>query len=217
MNQAVIINLSPREKGTSTMLASLCSDYLLSYDKKVKLLHLYTSIHKIDSILKEIEAADTIVFSGPCYINHFPADTIYLLEKISENKEILHNQNVYGVIQGGMPYIHTHESGVKTLELFCEELNITYRGSFVVGLGAMLNGKPLDQLINGKKVKKNYLLFLEHIVKGESSPDILYQNAQVKLPKLVYKLMAKGMNKKIDKDLEEKGIDYLQPSPYWNM
>jgi hypothetical protein len=216
MSHVVIINLSPRENKTSNMLASMCSDYLLLHGKKVKLFHLYKAMKQIDSLLMGIEEAATIVFCGPCYINHFPADTIYLLEQINENKTILHNQNMYGVIQGGMPYVHTHESGVKTLELFCEDLKISYKGSFVVGLGAMLNGQKLDKLINGKKVKKNYITFLQHILNGEYSPDKLYQESQIKLPQNIYWLLSKGMNKTINKELEEKGIDYLLPSPYWD-
>lgn len=214
MNRAVIINLSPRKSGTSKMLASMCYDYLIAQKKSVEMIELYSHLNDMDKVFRLIDTADTIMMSGPCYINHFPADTMYLLEQMSAHPEILHNQNLYGVIQGGMPYVHTHESGVKTLELFCWDCNITYKGSFVMGLGAMLNGQSLDKLINGKKVKKSYMTFLNNIAEGEYSKDSLYKSAQIKLPSIVYKGLAKSMNKSISKDLIEKGIDYLQPSPY---
>jgi hypothetical protein len=217
MYRAIIINLSPRKSGTSKMLAKMCFDYLLVNNKSVEMIDLYPHLNDMDKVFRMIDTADTIVMSGPCYIDHFPADTMYLLEQMSVHPEILHNQNVYGVIQGGMPYVHTHESGVKTLELFCEDCNINYKGSFVMGLGAMLNGKPLDKLLNGKKVKKSFLIFLNNIVKDENSPSTLYKEAQIKLPVFVYKYMSKKMNAKINKDLSEKGVDSLQPSPYWNM
>lgn len=217
MNQTVIINLGPREQGSSSMLSYMCKEYLVSKGKQVKLFHLYKSIQSIDLLLKEIKEADTIILSGPSYINHFPADTIYLLEKLKENEAIFHNQNVYGIIQGGMPYIHTHESGVKTLALFCKDVAISYNGSFIIGFGAMLNGKPLNQLVNGKKVEKNFNLFLQHILRGSSSPDSLYQNCQIKVPGFLYVMLSKVMNTKINKELKEKGIDYQQESPYWQI
>lgn len=217
MKRAVIINLSPRKSGTSKMLANMCFDYLTANNSSVEIIDLYSHLNDMNKIFSLINTADTIMMSGPCYIDHFPADTINLLEQMSNHPEILHGQNVYGVIQGGMPYVHTHESGVKTLELFCEDCNMKYKGSFVMGLGAMLNGQPLDKLLNGKKVKKNFMIFLNNILKDENSPSSLYKDAQIKLPGLVYKYMSKKMNAKINKDLAEKGIDYLQPSPYLNM
>lgn len=217
MKDAVIINLSPRKNGTSKMLAKMCQEHLILKGKTADVIDLYSHLNDIDKVLKRIDKADTIIMSGPCYIDHFPADTIYLLEQINEHPEILHKQSMYGVIQGGMPYVHTHESGVKTLELFCEDCNITYKGSFVMGLGAMLNGQSLDKLINGKKVKKHYMIFLNNIVNDEFSPKALYKKAQIKVPSFIYKFLSKDMNTKINKELAEKGIDYLQPSPYWNM
>ncbi len=217
MNQTVIINLSPREKGSSSMLASMCKEYLLSQGKQVKLFHLYKVMPSIDLLLKDVKEADTIILSGPSYINHFPADTIYLLEKLKESKHVFHNQNMYAIIQGGMPYIHTHESGLKTLALFCKDVSIFYKGSFIIGFGAMLNGQTLDKMINGKKVKKNFTLFLQHTLEGSYSPDILYQNCQIKVPVFLYQMLSRYMNKSIDKDLKEKGIDYQQESPYWQL
>ena len=217
MKNVVIINLSPRKNGTSAMLAKMCKEYLLENEKNVETVDLYSHLEDMGTVLSLLDKADTIVMSGPCYIDHYPADTIYLLEQMSTHPEILHKQNLYGIIQGGMPYVHTHESGIRTLELFCQDCNINYKGAFVMGLGAMLNGQQLDKLINGKKVKKSYLAFLNNISNGEISPESLYKNVQIKMPTIVWKYLAKKMNNTINKELTEKGIDYLQPSPYWKM
>lgn len=217
MNQATIFNLSPRKNKTSNMLANTCNNYLLSFGISAKLFHLYDTLDNIDSLLAAIDKSHTIIFCGPSYINHYPADTMYLLEEIYKNQEVLHNQNVYGIIQGGMPYVHTHQSGVKTLELFCEEINISYKGSFVMGMGAMLDGQPLDKLLNGKKVKKNFQVFMENIRKGEFSSDFLYQSCQFKIPRILCKFLAKNMNQSIDKNIKKNGFNPLQASPYWNL
>ena len=70
---------------------------------------------------------------------------------------------------------------LKMLKLFCEECGLNYKGGFVIGLGAMLNGQSLDKLINGKKTNRIFKEFLNHIANGENSPSVMYENAQLKM------------------------------------
>ncbi|MBC3887962.1 hypothetical protein GH810_06520 [Acetobacterium paludosum] len=215
MKKAVVINLSPKKNGTSVMLGNLCLGFLNEREHQGAIVHLYPHLKDLQQVLSAIEGADTVIMVGPCYINTYPADTVYLLEEIIKHKTILHGQNLYGIIQGGMPYVHTHESGLKMLKLFAKEGNVNYKGGFVIGLGAMLNGQPLDKLPNGKKANRFFNEFLNHVANGENSTAALYRNAQLKLPGIVYWGMANRMNKMIDKGLKEKGIDVTQPSPYF--
>lgn len=214
MKKAVIINLSPRKKGTSAMLANRCWNFLIDQDYTAEVFHLYPNLKDLKPIFESIKESGTILMIGSCYINTYPADTVYLLEELQKNNEVLQGQNFYGIIQGGMPYVHTHESGLKMLELFARENGLSYKGGFVIGMGAMLNGQPLDKLINGKKAEKYFSLFMEHLLKEEISPSILYHDAELKMPGMVYWLMAKAMNRKIDKFRREKGIEDYQKSPY---
>jgi hypothetical protein len=43
-------------------------------------------------------------------------------------------------------------------------------GGFVLGMGAMLDGGPIDKLFNAKKTKRLLNAFFEHILRGEPSP-----------------------------------------------
>lgn len=212
MNRSVIINLSPRKNGTCAMLAAQSSKTLNS-----DIYHLYDMNHSMDDLITKIGEADTILLIGPSYVDAFPAETTYLLEKLAMKKEALHGQRVYGIIQGGMPYVHTHESGLNHLKLFCNETKLKYMGGLVFGMGAILNGQPLSKLPYGKKAEIVFHEFLSHAAKGESSPDRLYYDMQMKMPGIVCRFMVRRMNKSIKKGLMEKGIDYKQPSPYWNM
>lgn len=208
--KTAIINLSPRTSGTSAMLANLCAASLAA-----GVIDLYPNLKRPEVILEKIEESDTVILSGPCYVDSYPADTVYLLEQIKEHSDILHGQNLYGIIQGGMPYVHTHESGLKMLQLFCRDCNLNYKGGFVLGMGAMLDGKPLSKLPNAKKAEKAFAEFLHHIKIGEESPAKLYYEAQAKIPVLMCRYLSHRMNKTIDKDLKKRGIDYRQPSPYY--
>lgn len=214
MKKTIILNLSPRKTGTSMMLANRCREFLSTRNNLVEILHLYPNLKNLTPLLVAINEAQTIIMIGPCYINTYPADTIYLLEELEKNRDLLHGQDLYGIIQGGMPYVHTHESGLKMLELFAGENGLSYKGGFVIGMGAMLNGQPLDKLLNGKKAVKEFDLFLENVARQDSSPLNRYHQAQLKMPGLVYCLMAKIMNRRIDKERRERGIRDQAKSPY---
>ncbi len=214
MKQFLLINASPRKTGTSVMLTSRCREYLVNKGHSVSLVHLYTHLNNFDEIIQEAAKADTILFCGPCYVNTYPADTYALLETLCARKDLLHGQKVYGIIQGGMPYPHTHENGLKALELFSDKTGLAYMGGFVMGLGAMLNGQPLDKLLGAKKVIPQLSLFFDHMEKGEESPRQVYEAAQLRLPGLAWRLMAIWANKNIDRDLKKHGIDIKQRSPY---
>ncbi len=214
MKNILLLNLSPRQKGTSVVLLEMCMGSLLKKGNNCELIHLYPNMNNLEKLRIAVEHADTLVFSGPCYINTYPADTIALLEDLATHKEVLHGQSMYGMIQGGMPYVHTHESGLSLLEIFCKKNNLTYKGGFVMGLGAMLNGQPITKLPNSKKVIKQLQIFFDHIDRSEESTKQIYQTAQFKVPSLIYRLMAGMMNRKIDRDLKNHGIDVKQKSPY---
>ncbi|WP_373482402.1 hypothetical protein [Acetobacterium sp.] len=214
MKKALILNLSPRKTGTSVMLAKRCSEFLAARNYQVEILHLYPNLKNMSPLMAAIKETQSIIMVGPSYIDTYPADTVYLLEELEKNNDVLHGQDLYGIIQGGMPYVHTHESGLKMLELFAAENGLSYKGGFVIGMGAMLNGQPLDKLLNGKKVEKGFALFLENMANQDNSPPELYHQAQLKMPGLVYWFMATMMNRKIDKERREKGIDDQEKSPY---
>ncbi len=214
MKQFLLINVSPRKNGTSAMLLNMCREHLAGKGHCTQMMHLYPHLGDLSEIVKAAEEADVIVFSGSCYVNTYPADAYALLQALAASKEALNGKQVYGIIQGGMPYAHTHESGLTALELFSRQCGLNYMGGFVMGMGAMLNGQPLEKLINGKKVAKQLNIFFDHMEKGEASPRQVYQAAQLRLPVIVWRFMARWMNKKIDRDLASRGIDVHQVSPY---
>ena len=214
MKHFLLINTSPREKGTSALLALTMREYLLRKGHSVSLMHLYKHLDKADALVQAFAKADTLVVLGPCYINTYPADTYAFLELIANHTKTHHGQRIYGVIQGGMPHAHTHASGLAALDCFANACGLIYGGGFIMGMGAMLNGQSLDKLLNAKKVKRQLNIFFEHVEKGEDSEDSVYKQAELRLPGLVLRLMARWINGVIDKNLKAHGISKNQPSPY---
>lgn len=214
MKKKLLINASPRTKGTSFVLLQMCKEYLEDKGLMCELIHLYPSMNNKYELWKSIKDADTLIICGPCYINTYPADTISFLEELSAHEELLHGQSLYGIIQGGMPYVHTHESGLSLLDMFCKKYNMIFKGGFVMGMGAILNGQPISKLPNSKTIVRQLNIFFDNIEKDEESTPEVYQKAQFKLPSFLFSIMSKRMNRIIDKDLRKHGIDVRQISPY---
>lgn len=214
MNRFLVINASPRTKGTSAMLAKRCENYLLQHGKQVQLMHLYAHLRNFEQLYEAIQKADAILLCGPCYINTYPADVIDLLENLAKRKELLHGQNLYGIIQGGMPYVHTHQCGLMMLKAFANTCNVTYKGGFVLGGGAMLDGKPVETLPNGRKAAKQLDHFFEMVEQGLDVPLALSEAVQLNIKGWLAQLLAFYMNRTIDRDLRYRGIDGKQPNPY---
>lgn len=214
MSEYLLINASPRKQGTSVVLLEQCKAFLASSGHKATLLHLYPALQKPQELVKSVGQADTIVICGPCYINTYPAETIALLDILAANPEALHGQSMYGMIQGGMPYVHTHESGLKMLDMFCRKRGLSYKGGFVMGFGAFLNGRPVAKLPHARKVQKHLNLFFSHIEKNENSKADVYEDAQLRLPGFLAGIMAGVMNRQMKKDLKKHGIDINEKSPY---
>ncbi len=210
----IIINLSPRKKGTSNMLANYFAERISSDTNHTDVYDLYTYLDKMDILLNRIKESDCIVLIGPSYVDTYPADTINLLMSMAEGEGVLHGQSLYGFIQGGMPYIHTHEHGIKLLENFAEDNSVVFKGGFVMGGGAYLNGQPLEKIMGANKMVPVVNAFIENIKKNETSSEELYKNAAMKIPCFIARLLAFSLSRSIKKDLTSKGIDYKVKSPY---
>lgn len=208
-NRFLYINASPRKQGTSAMICRRLQKELGGMVKE-----LFDAETNLKDITEEINHADIIVIAGSCYVNTYPAKVTLLLEELQRQPEKCHGQTVYGVINGGMPYIHTHESGLHQLEIFCEACNMHYAGGFVFGMGPVLNGQELEKHIAAKKMVPAFNLFTEHIRQGEDSPKSLYNEAAMKVPAPLALILSRRMSNHIKKQLAAHGFDYNTPSPY---
>lgn len=210
----LVINLSPRPKGTSAMLSRQCAEYLKNQGKTACVMGLYKHLNDLSVLLEAAREADALVFVGPCYLNTYPADTYRLLEALCASETDCANKRVYAMIQGGMPYAHTHENGLTAVRLFAKQCGAQYMGGFAMGLGPLVDGSSLDKLPHAKKVKRAIAEFYAHIANLTWAPDSLYLKVQLSTPPMLGFVLTKFMNRGRRKDFEAHGIDYKQPNPY---
>lgn len=209
-----IINLSPRGKGTSNMLVNYFSQELVHKSCVTKTINLYPNLEHIERVLNEIKEADSIILIGPSYVDTFPADTLRLLDYMEETPGILHGQYIYAFIQGGMPYIHTHESGIRMIRNFAADNGLVFGGGYVMGGGAVLNGQPLEKAIGAKKIVPAVNRMIEMISAQKEFGRELCENATMKVPFFLAVFLKIFMCYSIRKNLANLGADYKQKSRY---
>lgn len=210
MSEILVVQCSYRPQGTSVMLCKMLKDM----DSRVCVVSISDALQRLQQFLYKVEQCSTLVFIGPCYINTYPAEVFVLLEELTKHKEILHNQKIYGVIQGGMPYIHTHAAGLRSLELFANSLSLTYQGGFVLGMGALINGHSLSVLPHGRRVKRQLTIFFQGILDGTPQSMKVCEDAVLRLPVWVMRILSRKMNKNILKEAALKNYDVCSQSPY---
>ena len=209
MNETEIMLLcaSPRRKGTSAMLLervrAITGGEVVFLPQKGSL----------DDLVLAMQKAETIVMSGPCYINTYPARLIELLETAAQVGGFS-GQKLYGIINGGMPYMHTHQHGLSCLQLFAQQNNLSWMGGFVLGGGAMLDGQRLEKHMNHRKVVPAFDQFIRHIEQGTASTDSLYEQAQPAPGKFVTRIFANLLTFMVVKKLKNHGYDPDAPFTY---
>ncbi|HHU54191.1 MAG TPA: hypothetical protein GXZ43_09020 [Clostridiaceae bacterium] len=203
----MLICASPRHKGTSAMLLERVQ---VVTGGKIFFLPQRGSL---DELVLAMQKAGTIIISGPCYINTYPARLIELLE-LASIKGNFSGQKLYGIINGGMPYIHTHQHGLICLKLFAEQNHLSWQGGFVLGIGAMLDGKPLEKHMNRKRIVPAFDKFIRNIVEGVQSPNSLYEEAQPPPGKLTTRIFTKFLTFLVVNNLKKYGHDPEAPNYY---
>jgi hypothetical protein len=205
--ETLLICASPRRKGTSAMLlerisAAIGSDVVFLPQKG-----------SLDELVLAMQQVATIIISCPCYINTCPARLIELLETASLTGGFS-GQKLYGIINGGMPYIHTHRHGLTCLQLFAEQNHLSWQGGFILGGGAMLDGSPLEKHISHRTIVPAFDQFIRHIKEEIPSPNCLYEQAQSSPGKLITHIFAKLMTFRVVKHIEKYGHDPEAPNWY---
>ncbi len=209
MNELEIMLLcaSPRRKGTSTMLLERIRDITGGE------IFFLPQRGGLDELVTAMQQAKTIVISGPCYINTYPARLVELLEMAAQVGGFS-GQKLYGIINGGMPYVHTHRHGLILLQLFAEQNHLTWQGGFVLGGGAMLDGNSLENHMGRKKVVPAFDQFVRNIKEGTLATDSLYEQVQFAPGIFVTRIFARLMTFLVEKNLKKYGHDPKAPNWY---
>ena len=197
----LLVVLSPRRQGTSTLLANLLKQEL---GEAEGVWNLPDITKEWSSFLQAAETADTWIFTVPCYVNAIPGDALKVLELL-QKEQLQGGKYVYAIAQGGMPYAHTHHCCLGNIKLFAQAMQQQWMGGLIIGGGAIVNGESLDRLPNAKQVKRCLQTMTACIRQHAAIPSQLIQKAEMKIPAFIARMLSLKMNYTIHKQQKKIG------------
>lgn len=84
----------------------------------------------------------------------------------------------------------------------------------MIGLGALINGQALDVLPHAKRVKKQLQIFIDGVNQRTFVGKEVYQKAELKMPTIVLRMIARKMNTRLRKGYEENGTSLQEVIEY---
>ncbi|MFN2340060.1 MAG: NAD(P)H-dependent oxidoreductase [Halanaerobium sp.] len=158
IKKAVLLIGSPKAKNSSSeSLGGYLLERIGEYDILTEILHLYSETRteaKRIQFLEKVENADIIILAAPLYVDTLPAKVIKALTLIANNKkklklnkpEALKEQLFVAIVNCGFPEAEQNKIALKVYEQFALEAGIKYLGGIAVGMGVVVNGKPLKEM-----------------------------------------------------------------------
>jgi len=188
---------SPRAKSSTS--ASL-GNYLIKKvnNDKFNIKIRYTAVDLKSAIsrsnlLKDVEQADILVLSFPLYVDSLPAPVIRLLDLIEKNqrKTNTKEKKFLAISNCGFPEAEQNKTAISICKQFCIDSNMEWLGGLMLGMGAAINGKPLDKAEKiAKNIKLSLELVAESILNNRKIPEEAFQYIEKPLlkSKFIYKL-----------------------------
>lgn len=208
-NKLILINGSPRKKGTSfsfcRTLAQLAEDY--GYDAEI--LHgidFFDGRESMEQLMAKLESAEVIGLSLPLYVDTLPYPAIWLLEQLEERAN-LKGKGFFALSQCGFPDYTLLEPSLTTCRLFAETAGMNWLGGLGYGGGAILDGAKLEDLgKKGKTITEAFRLTIKAVMEGQEIPPQVQEMIKVKIPKILKRPLALFMNHRIKSIARSHGI-----------
>jgi len=178
IKHALMLLGSPRGKtSNSSMLLRYISERLQREGVETEDLWIHHSIKSdegISKLLNRMNETDLIILSAPLYVDCLPAAVIkalQIIQKRTGNEKRTKEQGFFVIVNSGFPEAHHSDVAISIYERFAGEMGYKWLGGFTLGMGEMINRKPLNE--SGgvlKNLKKSLDLAITSLIKGEKIP-----------------------------------------------
>ena len=182
MGKLVIVNGSPRASKSNSL------KYITELKKYIKddtfVYNIISS--KIDDFFKEVTIDSEIIFVFPLYADGLPSLVISFFNSLKKYK--FQNQKVHLIINCGFLEWQQNLVAREIFKLFCEDLNLNFSCSLLIGSGEAIMNTPFKVLVNrqlkgfandiynkkNKMRKVNMLLSKKNFIKASTKYWIKY-------------------------------------------
>lgn len=214
----LLINMSPRKKGTSASFLRTLLRLALEKGSAAEIVHAidyFDGRADIADLAPVIARCDTLVLSAPLYVDGLPYPGIWFLEKLYDGfSDTLIGKGLFALGQGGFPHAELLEPLLGQCRIFAVQAGMRWYGGLGHGGGAIIDGQPLESLgKKGKRLTAALGLALEAAAAGQAIPDKAKGLFATKLPRPFLRLIAAHLNRKAKKTAARLGADFAR-RPY---
>ena len=220
----VLIGSPRRESSTSDSMGTYLMDRLREKGVNVKKLHLKKAMGATDSmdeVFTSIDAADTLVFVFPLYVDSVPAHVVAAMEKIYGQYRTgmtTKKKGVLAIVNSGFFNPDNNDVAIGTMRRFTDLSGFQWQGGLSLCGGNVIDGKPMSELGNSVKgIKRSLDLTADALADGKPMPDEAARLMQqpVVPPFLPAFFLARIGNMGFKKQAKEKGVSkQLMDRPY---
>ncbi len=145
--RVLLLNGSPRKKGTSFSFVRTIKMLVQDFDSTAQIVHVvdyFDGKESIDSLKGLTAQSDIIAMVSPLYADTLPYMDEWLLERLADEWESgLRGKGFFAVGQCGFPDITRVQPLLDACRFFSEETGMNWLGGLAYGGGAIINGAPL--------------------------------------------------------------------------
>lgn len=215
----LLLNGSPRKKGTSFTFARTLMSLAEQLGNSAQIVHVYDYFdgkEEMTKLLELLRQSDIIGLLAPLYVDTLPYPDLWLLEKLSKEKDLLlEGKSFFAIGQCGFPDITRCEPLIDTCMYFAQECKMNWLGGLGYGGGPMINGALLEEL--GKKGEKMTLAFkraLEAVFDNKTIPIQCQELLTLNIPKWLYRPLAMYLNNHSKKEAKKQGVKDIRLKAY---
>lgn len=216
----LLLNGSPRKKGTSFTFARTLSLLTAQTTHKCQIVHVYDYFdgkEDFNNLIALIAESSEIGLIAPLYVDTLPYPDIWLLEKLQKANQdrFLEGKGFFAIGQCGFPDITRCEPLLNACRFFAEECQMIWLGGLAYGGGAIINGARLEDLNKkGEKMIQVLKMALQSVLENQPIKQECQQLFTLKIPKFLFRPLALYLNNMSKKEAQKHGVKDLKVKAY---
>ncbi len=196
--RALLLIGSPRGKKSASQKLGL---YLLAQlqargceTEHLRVYSVVRSAKKQADLIAAVTRADVLIVSAPLYVDTLPAAVIETLEIIAQHRDAVtsRRRQFLAISNCGFPEAQHNEPAIAEYRLFAQQLGFDWAGGLMLGGGAAIGDRSLEQLGRmGQTVRRSLDLTAEALAQSQPAPpEAIQLMAQPMMPRWIYLLFA---------------------------
>ena len=164
-------------RSTSESLGTFLLDHLHEKGFETEKTYVYPFVKDErghEDLFSAIDHSDILILTFPLYVDSLPSPVIEALEIIADHRREMDKpkrQKFLAICNCGFPETHQTDTALTICKRFAFEAGMEWAGGLGLGMGAAIDGKPLEKLgFMTRKIRKSFKLTAKALALGTPVP-----------------------------------------------